>query len=58
VRAWRVEVAGYSRAVEIRDWVLALSPASRLPWFEVLASRWRNHPPDQREAMLESRRAA
>lgn len=56
VRAWRVEVAGFSRAVEIRDWVTALSPASRLPWFEVLVSRWRNHPPDQRAALLESTR--
>jgi len=56
VRAWRVEVAGFSRAVEIRDWVTALSPANRLPWFEVLVSRWRNHPQDQRAALLESTR--
>lgn len=56
VRAWRVEVAGYSRAVEIRDWVTSLSAANRLPWFEVLVSRWRNHPPDQRAALLESTR--
>src|SRR5258706_1133424 len=56
VRAWRFEVAGCSRAVEVRDWVLAFSPANRLPWFEVLVSRWRNHAPDQRAAMLESTR--
>ena len=55
-RAWKLECAGSTRAVQVREWVQALPATSRLPTFEALVSRMRNHPLDARQALLEATR--
>ena len=55
-RAWKLECAGSTRAVQVREWVERLPGVARLPWFEVLVSRVRGQSLDARQALLEATR--
>ncbi|KNZ31407.1 MAG: hypothetical protein AD742_17765 [Methylibium sp. NZG] len=54
--AWQVETAGNPQAPALRDEVIALAPAERLPWFEKLLVRMARQPLGERQWLIEAAR--
>lgn len=55
-RAWALECAPIASATTVHDWVQQLSGPARLPWFEVMVSRFRAQPLAERQALLAATR--
>ena len=55
-RAWRAETEAGTRAATLREHVLNLPAAARLPWLETLACRARDQSLDSRQALLAATR--
>jgi len=55
-RAWEIEAEGTANAEAVLGHVGHLPAAARLPWFETLVSRMRNHPLTVRQGLLEATR--
>jgi hypothetical protein len=56
LRAWRDETAGLPGAALLREHVLELPPAARLPWFELFAERAAARPRSERQALVAAAR--
>lgn len=55
-RAWEIETEGLAGAAAVREAVLALPAAARLPWFELLLERMRGQPQAARQGLMEATR--
>jgi Zn-dependent protease with chaperone function len=55
-RAWQEETAGLSTARNVRDEIKKLSPATRLPWLELLVGRVAHAPLGDRQHLMAAAR--
>jgi len=56
LQAWREHTQGLANAEAVRADIGALAPDARLPWFEVLVDRLKDHPAGDRRGLVEAAR--